>query len=206
MRKTVCLLPCLFAGLMLIISHAKANTTLEKIQHTMAKPEMLCGKFNQKKILSGFKSALNSDGRFCVHANKGIIWQTLKPFPNTLHLTKNEITQWQGDRVIMRMDAQREPAIQMINNVLFSLIAGDFSQLEKLFQAESRIKDNKWHVALKAKDRGLSKAIERISLNGDAYVRDISINEASGDKTHIVFSDIQIDNATKIWGEIFVHQ
>jgi len=187
----------LCAGWMLVFSHVQADTALEKIQNTIAKPEILCGQFNQKKVLVGLKSALNSNGRFCVHTSKGIVWQTLKPFPNTVRLTKNEIVQWQGDKVTMRMDAKHEPTIQMINNVLFSLVAGDFSQLEKIFQADSRIKAGKWHVSLKAHDPGLRKAIEYISLDGDAYVRNISIHEANGDKTHIVFSGIQVDDATK---------
>ena len=201
MKKILSLLPCICAGWLLVFSHAQADAALEKIKDAIAKPEILCGQFNQKKVLAGLKSALNSNGRFCVHTSKGIVWQTLKPFPNTVRLTKNEITQWHGDKVTKRMDAKSEPTIQMINNVLFSLISGDFSQLEKIFHADSRIKAGKWQVALKAHDPGLRKAIGHISLDGDAYVRNISIHEANGDKMHIVFSGIQVGEAAKRSGE-----
>ena len=206
MKNFRSLLLAALSGLMLISVHTKADDTLEKIQKITLKPEILCGQFNQQKTLVGLKSALNSNGRFCVHREKGIVWRTLKPFPNILRVTENEITQWQGDKVTMRMDAKREPVIQMINNVLFSLMAGDFSQLEKIFQINAKIRANEWQVDLKVRDSGLRHAIEEISLNGGAYVRNISIHEANGDKTQIVFSDIQTDNATKDLDEISFYE
>jgi hypothetical protein len=38
---------------------------------------------------------------------------------------------------------------------------------------------------------GLAKAISSIALDGGAYVKNITISEASGDRSSIVFSEIQ---------------
>jgi outer membrane lipoprotein-sorting protein len=169
---------------------AHAAAPVDRIQSMLAKPDQLCGRFDQSKQLAGIKKPLASTGRFCVVAGKGILWRTLKPFPSTMRVTRNEIVNYQGDRVAMRLDAQQEPTVRMINGVLFSLLGGDLAQLDSLFDVEGAV-DKQWKVTLKARSPALAKAIGTISLDGDAYVRNIHIHEASGDKTDIVFSDIR---------------
>lgn len=175
---------------------AFAAAPLAKIQSMLAKPEQLCGRFEQTKQLAGMKKPLVSSGRFCVVAGKGVLWRTLKPFPNTLRLKRDEIVHMQGERVAMRLDASQEPTVRMINGVLFSLLAGDLGQLETLFEVDGSATDSGWKVALKARSAALARAVGAISLDGGAYVRSIHMNEASGDKTDIVFSDIKTGPAS----------
>ncbi|MBB3118904.1 outer membrane lipoprotein carrier protein LolA [Pseudoduganella violacea] len=170
---------------------AQAAAPIAKIQAMLAKPDVLCGRFDQTKHLAGMKKPLASNGRFCVVAGKGILWRTLKPFPNTLRLTRDEIVHFQGERVAMRLEAKNEPVVRMINSVLFSLLGGDLAQLDKLFEVDGTADAASWQVALKAREPGLAKAIGAISLEGGAYVKNIVMNEASGDKTVIVFSAMQ---------------
>ena len=182
------------AGLLLAAllgASAHAAAPVAKIQGMLAKPEQLCGRFEQSKQLAGMKKPLASSGRFCVVAGKGVLWRTLKPFPNTLRLSRDEIVQLQGDRVAMRMEASREPTVRMINGVLFSLLSGDLGQLDTLFEVDGTAGDGAWKVALKARNPALARAIGAISLEGGAYVRTIHMVEDSGDRTDIVFSDIR---------------
>ena len=162
-----------------------------KIQTMLAKPKVLCGRFDQSKQLVGLKKPLTSNGRFCVVADKGVLWRTLQPFPNTLKLTHDEIIQLRGERVALRLDAKQEPAVRMINSVLFALLAGDLAQLEKLFDIDGASQENSWSVTLKAREPGLAKAIGSIALDGGVYVKNIVISETGGDRTDIVFSAIQ---------------
>lgn len=175
-----------------------AAAPIEKIQNMLAKPKMLCGRFDQTKQLNGMKKPLLSNGRFCVINGKGVLWRTLQPFPNTLRLTRDEIVQFQGERLATRLDATQEPTVRMINSVLFSLLSGDLSKLQTLFEVEGNVDKNAWRVALKAREPALAKAIGDIALEGGAYVRNISISEASGDKTSIVFSAIQTGDAAML--------
>ncbi len=167
------------------------STLITQVQSMLAKPSAMCGRFDQTKQLSGMKKPLQSNGRFCVVSGKGVVWRTLHPFPATLRLTRDEIINYQGDKVAMRLDAKQEPTVRIINNVLFSLLAGDFGQLDSLFVVDGKASANTWHVALTAKSAGLAKAIGTISLDGGAYVNTIHMDEASGDHTTIVFSAIQ---------------
>jgi Outer membrane lipoprotein carrier protein LolA-like len=174
---------------------AYAAAPVEKIQAMLARPPVLCGRFDQSKQLVGIKKPLLSNGRFCVVSGKGVLWRTLQPFPNTLRLKRDEIVQMQGDRVAMRMDAKQEPVVRMINGVLFSLLAGDLSQLDTLFELDGSIQGNSWNVALKARQPALAKAIGTLTLTGGAYVKTVTINEASGDRTDISFSGLQSGSA-----------
>lgn len=172
-----------------------AAAPIVKIQNMLAKPATMCGRFDQSKQLNGMKKPLLSNGRFCVVTAKGVLWRTLQPFPNSLRLTRDEIVHFQGDRVAMRLDAKQEPTVRMINSVLFSLLSGDLAQLDTMFEVAGDIDANSWHVALKAREPALAKAIGAITLDGGAYVKNISIVEASGDSTHIVFSAIRAGEA-----------
>ena len=162
-----------------------------KIQAVLAKPKILCGRFEQSKQLVGLKRPVLSQGRFCVLAEKGVLWRTLAPFPNTVKLSRDEIVMMQGERITQRLDAKQEPTIRTINSVLFALLAGDFSQLEKLFDADGTIQENNWSVTLKAREPGLAKVIASIAIDGSVYVKKIALQEANGDRTQIVFTAIQ---------------
>ncbi|NVM77855.1 outer membrane lipoprotein-sorting protein [Duganella sp. SG902] len=179
------------AALLAGATGAQAAIPAAKIQAMLAKPALMCGRFDQTKQLAGMKKPLASEGRFCVIAGKGVLWRTLKPFPSTLRLTRDEIVNYQGDRVAMRLDAKTEPTVRMINNVLFSLLSGDLGQLDTLFEGDGTVEANSWSVALKPRQAALEKAIGAIKLEGGAYVKSIVMNEGSGDRTTIVFSDIK---------------
>ncbi len=90
----------------------------------------------------------------------------------------------------MRLDAKQEPVVRMINSVLFSLLSGDLSQLDKLFEMEGSIQGRQWKVALTAREAALAKAVGTIALEGSDYVKKVTMNEAGGDHTDILFSDI----------------
>ena len=162
-----------------------------KIQTILARPKVLCGRFDQSKQLVGLKKPVTSNGRFCVLADKGVLWRSLQPFSTTVKLTRDQIIQMQGERVTLRLDAEREPAVQMIHNILFALLAGDLVPLEKMFVIEGDLHERSWKVTLRAREPGLAKMLERIALEGDVYVKGITISEVSGDLTKIVFSAIQ---------------
>jgi len=183
---------CFAACWLALASTLSAAAPVAKIQSMIARPKVLCGRFDQTKHLVGLKKPLASNGRFCVVADKGVLWRSLQPFPSTLRLTRDEIIQMQGTRVAMRLDAKQEPAVRMINSVLFAALTGDLDKLEALFEIEGGIRDdNKWSVTLKAREPGLAKAIGAIALGGGAYVQNVNISEAGGDRTSIVFSDIR---------------
>ena len=178
-------------GLSLMVWPLLGAAPVAEIQAILARPRVLCGRFDQTKQLAGLKNPLRSNGRFCVVADKGVLWRSLQPFASTLRLTREEIVQWHGERVAMRLTAKQEPTVRIINSLMFSMLAGDLGQLEKYFDVEGVAGDGAWSVKLKTRDAGVAKVIGAIALDGGAYVKNIAIDEANGDRTRIVFSAIQ---------------
>jgi outer membrane lipoprotein-sorting protein len=164
---------------------------LEKISETMEKPEVLCGNFVQRKKMVGLKTPVQSSGRFCIHATKGILWRTLKPSRNTVHLTKDSITLFDGDSVVKKVDISGEPSAQFVNDIIFPLIRGDYDRLQRMFDIHAVVQSKQWNAVFKSRDENLSKAINAFLISGWKYVNSITIRETSGNSTHIVFSDIE---------------
>lgn len=162
-----------------------------KIQELLAKPKVLCGRFDQNKQLVGLKKPVKSNGRFCVVAERGVLWRNLQPFPNTLRLTRDEIVQLQGDRLAFRLSAKEEPTVRVINQVMFALLAGNLSELERLFEIDGGVDQNRWRVTLNARDPAVAQAVGKVALEGGEYVKNVTIDHASGDRTSIVFSGLQ---------------
>jgi hypothetical protein len=181
----------MFTALLGFAAHAQAAAPVAAIEGMLAKPDVMCGRFEQSKRLQGIRRPVASSGRFCVVKGSGVLWRTLKPFPATLKLTPDQIVQFNGDRVAMKLDASSEPAVRMINGVLFSLLGGDLGQLGTLFEADGSASGAAWQVQLKARQPALAKAIGTIRLEGGAYVQSIAMDDASGDKTAITFSGIE---------------
>jgi len=102
---------------------------LLRIQSLVARPDALCGEFDQQKSLVGLKRPVQSSGRFCVLKDRGVLWSTLKPFASTLQLSRAEIVESQGSRVTSRLTAGDEPSVAVISDLLFSVLAGDFGRL-----------------------------------------------------------------------------
>jgi hypothetical protein len=170
---------------------AAGAAEVEKIHALLARPKILCGRFDQTKQLAGLKKPLRSSGRFCVVKDKGVLWRNMQPFASTVRLTRDEIVQMQGDRVISRLSAKEEPTLRVMNRVLFSILAGDLSPLEKLFTVEAKVDNDQWKVTLKPREPALAKALDTIAMDGGAHVSGIAIHESNGDQTRIVFSGIQ---------------
>ena len=179
------------AAMMLFATQAgQDDPNLRQIQALLAHPAMMCGRFEQAKTLVGLRRPVKSSGRFCVVVDKGVLWTTVLPFPATLRLTKDEIVESHGDQVTKRLSAHQEPAVGIINDLLFSLLQGDLKRLTASFAINSSVEQQAWTARLTPKEGGMKRVIGEIELNGGEFVRQITIHEASGDATQIVFSAV----------------
>lgn len=173
---------------------AKASD-LQRIQQLVSRPDTLCGSFSQHKRLTGVSRPIASTGRFCVNQRKGILWRNIKPFASTMRLTRNEIVQYRNGSVASRTSASREPIVKVINGLMFSLISGNFSQLQQYFHISSHVAGNRWNASLSSRNPSVGKVIKRINLSGDNYIRHVTLQEQSGDVTSITFSGMQTGRA-----------
>ncbi|MBC8087907.1 MAG: outer membrane lipoprotein carrier protein LolA [Phycisphaerae bacterium] len=181
----------LLLGLLSAVSvNAQGDSSLGQIQKLVSRPPIMCGVFDQQKTLVGLKRPVRSSGRFCVVAEKGVLWNTLTPFASTLRLTREEIVQSQGERVTSRLSSREEPTVGVISELLFSVLAGDFKRLQSGFKIDAAAQPATWRARLVPKESGMRRVISAIELSGSDYVRQLTLFEASGDRTTISFTDM----------------
>jgi len=160
----------------------------QAVRERLQQVPVLRGEFEQQKQVQGFAKPLVSRGSFVVARERGVLWQTRTPFASQLRLTRDEIVATQNGAVAFRLDAGKEPAVRVINSLMFALLNGDLSGLAEHFKIEGTTEGKGWALQLTPRQAALAKLMSRVELGGDQHVRSIRIDEANGDKTVIRFS------------------
>ncbi len=172
-----------------------ASDVAQKVRRRLKQPEWLRGDFMQTKKVPGFAKPLVSRGDFVLARGLGVLWRTTKPFASELRLTREEIRATQGGQTAMRLDAAREPAVRVINTLMFSLLNGDVSSLGELFEVSGDLQDDSWQLSLLPKPGPLRQVLQRVVLEGNSFVRRIQLFEANGDESLIQLDHLRPDVA-----------
>ena len=151
---------------------------------------VLKGQFEQTKTLKGFRNPLVSRGEFLVARGQGVWWHTRQPFESTLVVTKTRLFTRNADGSASNlMDAQAEPGLQQVNELIFSLLAADLDALAGKFAVVAQpVGAAGWTLVLTPRDPDIAKFLVRAILSGERDVQSVRIEEARGDSTQIRFS------------------
>lgn len=162
------------------------------VRARLVQADVLRGTFEQEKRLQGFRNPLRSSGDFILSRERGIVWNTRKPFASTLVLGKDRLQTKHADgRKQDIIAAGNSQALSVVNSLMLALVSGNIDGLAESFAVkESLHADGSWSLDLVPKRGPLQKAFQRIELQGDRYVRRAVLTEARGDLTDIRFSSI----------------
>jgi hypothetical protein len=151
---------------------------------------VLKGEFEQTKTLKGFRNALVSKGEFLVARGQGVWWHTQQPFETTLVVTPTRLFTRNADGSTSDLaDAQAEPGVRQVNELVFSLLAADIDALgDKFAMVAQPVGATGWTLALTPRDVNIARFLARATLAGERDVQTVRIEEARGDTTLIRFS------------------
>ena len=157
-----------------------ADAALDNIAKRLAQPALLQGQFEQKKTIRVLAMPLVSTGVFSVVKNQGVMWNVEKPLASQLLISKDGIK---------GADLGENRAMAHVGKILNQLLSGDIAVLEQQFNV-SVLQDNTsgWALALVPRSLILQKAIKEIRLDGDRYIKQLILHEASGDQTEVNFT------------------
>ena len=160
------------------------------IRQRMEVAPVLKGEFEQSKTLKGFKNPLVSHGEFLVARGQGVWWHTQQPFESTLVVTRTRLfTRAADGSADNLMDAQGEPGLKQVNELIFSLLAADLDALTDKFTVSAQpVGASGWTLTLTPRDANIAKFLVRATLTGEREVQTVHIEEARGDATQIRFS------------------
>ncbi len=179
-------------------SPATPDADFAKLIHDRLKTSpVLKGEFEQAKTLKGFRNPLVSKGEFLVARGQGVWWHTRQPFESTLVVTRTRLFTRNADGSAGNlMDAQAEPGLQQVNELIFSLLSADLDVLADKFTIVAQpVGAAGWTLALTPRDPNLAKFLVRATLAGERDVQTVRIDEARGDVTQIRFSHQQPSTA-----------
>mgnify|MGYP001489585359 FL=1 len=78
-----------------------------------------------------------------------------------------------------------------IGPLLNAVLAGDLSQLSRMFAIDGTVTSTAWSLTLVPHSAALKHALARIDIAGNTTVDRIQLREGNGDDVTIVFSNIQ---------------
>jgi hypothetical protein len=169
---------------------APAADFVKLIHERLRAAPVLKGEFEQVKTLKGFKNPLVSRGEFLVARGQGVWWHTRQPFESTLVVTRTRLFTRNADGSANDLvDAQAEPGLKQVNELIFSLLAADLDVLaDKFAVAAQPVGAAGWTLVLTPRDADIARFLVRATLGGERDVQTVRIEEARGDATQIRFS------------------
>jgi hypothetical protein len=172
---------------------------LREVRQRLASEPVVRGSFEQHKTVKGFRKPLVSSGEFAVSRHKGVLWRTLTPFASTLVVTRDRVLARQADGSVARaLNAADEPAVRMISETLFGVMAADLAVLGQRFRIEGDLVGREgWRLVLLPRDPALARWLQRGELEGDRYLRSVALHEGSGDQTLIRLARHATDTALR---------
>ncbi len=176
---------------LLASANALADELITRIQQQLNDAPVWRGEFVQTRELVGLKKHLKSGGHMLVDKKRGVLWKTEKPIAGTLRVSRQEIVQKDGQQILSRLTAEKEPAVKTIGSILFSLFAGDLITLERYFShtgsLQRRDGQQGWELQLTPREPALARLIQRIELKGSSMAEQVILKMESGDLTRIEF-------------------
>lgn len=153
------------------------NVTLEDVCKGLSLKENTTGDFTQIKTINSNGRKLRSTGKYII-CPEGIMWNTLKPFPSKLVITKTQMIQTGADGKQTVMSSSDNQIFENISSTLSSVFSGNSDELNKNFETKFNIADGKWNVELTPKDSTIASVMKLLILSGSMTAKtDVSMDK-----------------------------
>lgn len=147
-------------------AQTKQLQTLESVCKSLAAHQNTTGDFTQIKTLQTNGRKLTSTGKF-IFSKEGILWQTEKPFPSSLILTKDAMVQIAANGKKSVMSGKDNQIFANISETLNSVFSGNVDTLKKNFECELvQEPNNSWKILLTPKDSTIASVMKFMVLAG----------------------------------------
>lgn len=179
------------AVLLLYITISTSVTSLasnENLTPTLFAFEQLEGTFVQHRYISALPLPLESSGSFNYRRNRGITWATQRPIENTVIITTEGVAIEREKGSIEKIASS-----QMVAEIFLTVISGNLTQLESLFEIKHQPMTKGWQYTYTPKGAPLSQYISDVVVSGSYHVEKIDLKELNGDRTTIHLDIIAAD-------------
>lgn len=170
---------------------AVAAAPLQEVAQRLADAPVIRGRFEQSRHLAGFSRPLVSRGDFVLMRERGLSWVTREPVASSLLVTPQRLVMRGADgRIQQQVQAESQPGMRAVSEALLAVLRGEFSGLSHRFEISGKLVGKQgWALTLAPVDAGMRRVFSRIEISGDRFVRDVRLEEASGDSVAVRLID-----------------
>lgn len=168
---------------------------LRAIRTTGASIESLECEFTQTKIVSMLEQKMVSGGKLYFRKPSAVRWEYLTPVHNFFIMNGEDLLAG-NDASAKHSSLKKNRSARMISSLIVGSLSGESLEDSRNFKAELSAEAGEWVAVLTPLRRDLSQICSSIVLRFNpktALANSITLNEASGDCTHIVFKNMKIN-------------
>lgn len=161
---------------------------LQALSKSLASAQLTTGHFVQERELTGFPKPMRTEGVYFLDLKKGIVWETLKPFANTLIFSEKGIKRINkhGAQVI---SAQDIPYLKTVNALMLSLFSAQTEGLNKDFDILLKGSSARWSMTLvPKKTAALATVFNSLEITGAASPQSIKMVNRQNETTRLQLS------------------
>ncbi|MEO8470705.1 MAG: outer membrane lipoprotein carrier protein LolA [Chryseolinea sp.] len=202
------LLVCMAAGLLPAQPHgyAAVNDLIafkQRFKTESSRVGSIESTFTQEKILSALTEKIVSNGKFWFKRSNRVKIEYIKPFQYTMVLNGEKMLIQDGQKQ-SQINVRSNKLFQQVNKIMIDCVQGTILE-SKDFSSKVFENDGTFLLELTPTSKSLREFFQTIMLNvskADYSANSIEMNEPSGDKTTIIFTDKKLN--TPILDAVFV--
>ncbi|MFA0002577.1 outer membrane lipoprotein carrier protein LolA [Vibrio splendidus] len=178
--------------------------SISDLQTVLSANNIVRGEFTQTRNMEMFAQPLTSQGTFLLDKSNGLLWTQTTPFPVSLVLTDNKLSQRFAEQPAKIITDKENPMAFYFSHIFLSVFHGDTQKLQEQFSlsfepaieqssnasANASSQDTRWTLTLKPKSAPMNAVFEAITLQGENDIERIELREIRGDSTVIEFSQL----------------
>ena len=179
----------LMAALGTVIFSAEALAfDLQTLSKSLGSAQLTTGHFVQERELTGFPKPMRTEGVYFLDLKKGIVWETLKPFANTMIFSEKGIksVNKHGAQVISAQDIHY---LKTVNALMLSLFSAQAERLNKDFDIHLKGSSAHWTMRLvPKKTSALATVFKTMEITGAASPESIKMVNRQNETTRLQLS------------------
>ena len=161
---------------------------LQTLSKSLGSAQLTTGHFVQERELTGFPKPMRTEGVYFLDLKKGIVWETLKPFANTMIFSEKGIksVNKHGTQVI---SAQDIPYLKTVNALMLALFSAQAERLNKDFDIHLKGSSAHWTMRLvPKKTSALATVFKTMEITGAASPESIKMVNRQNETTRLQLS------------------
>lgn len=169
---------------------ASRKPALTQVLSSMTSGQVTTGNFKQTKSIKKLNREFVSTGTFKIAKNKGIVWNTEKPFPSVMTIDDSGMEMQAGSGPKQKMSAKDNPVFAEFSRTIQSVFSGNSDELEKNFTLYFEQGREGFKLGLVPKETAVRNVIASIVLEGKNELQKVTILD--GEQNPLVYEFTQL--------------